>query len=735
LTLRLALLALLLLTDARPLHADGLSQQYPKLVASGAIGFASQGRSVSLSGDGDTAVVGAPDDSGGAGAAWIWTRVNGYWLQGPKLVGADAVGAAHQGTGVALSGDGTIAVVGGFGDNSDKGAVWIWHRVGDAWTQQGTKLVGSGAIDIGSHGAHQGAAVAISADGLTVLVGGPEDSGGIGASWVWTRSGDSWSQQGPKLRADGVIFPYEGWSVALSADGNTALIGAPGGIVQYGAYVWVRNNGVWTRQGERLSGSGGGGTARYSPNQGFAVALSADGNTAIVGGPADDYGHGAAWVWTRNGSVWTQQGPKLVGSGSIGGAQGSAVALSADGNVALVGGTTDNFDIYGAVGAVWEWRRNGAVWTQEGPKLVAGDVASLAKFGTSVSLSADGRTALVGGDHDQSVCDENSCGVYSIGAAWIFSANGGTPGDVDVKSDFDGDGRSDFAVYRPTTGEWFVRYSSLQYVVGAGPYRYEWGLPGDVPLVADFDGDRRTDLTVFRQATGEWFIRYSSLGYATGAGAWLFQWGLAGDKPVVADFDGDGKTDLAIYRPTTGEWYFRYSSRQFIVDAADFRAQWGLLGDTPVAADYDGDGRTDFAVYRPTTGEWFIRYSSKGFAVGAGDWWFQWGLPGDRPQLADFDGDNRIDLTVYRPSSGEWLVRYSTQGFEVGAGEWRFQWGLAGDTPVVADFDGDGRNELTVYRPRSGEWFIRYSRAQFVLDPNGWYVQWGIAGDTPLPSN
>jgi hypothetical protein len=114
--------------------------------------------------------------------------------------------------------------------------------------------------------------------------------------------------------------------------------------------VFTRSGGVWTQQGERLVGTG----AVAPAGQGWSVALSADGTTAIVGGYSDNRGTGAAWVFTRSGGVWTQQGEKLVGTGAVGAAwQGYSVGLSADGNTAIVGGTYDN----DSVGAAWVFTR------------------------------------------------------------------------------------------------------------------------------------------------------------------------------------------------------------------------------------------------------------------------------------------------------------------------------------------------------------------------------------------
>jgi hypothetical protein len=192
-------------------------------------------------------------------------------------------------------------------------------------------------------------------------VGGRTDNSNIGATWVYTRSGTVWSQQGDKLLAnDAVGSAFQGSSVSLSADGNTAAVGGPtdnpNAVGAVGAgWIYVRNSGgVWTQQGGKLIGGGAVGLAF----QGNSIALSGAGSTAFMGGPADDTKTGAAWVFTRNGVVWSQQGAKLVGSGAIGAAgQGVSTALSADGNTAIVGGLFDN----SSVGAVWVYVQSSLV--------------------------------------------------------------------------------------------------------------------------------------------------------------------------------------------------------------------------------------------------------------------------------------------------------------------------------------------------------------------------------------
>jgi uncharacterized protein (TIGR03437 family) len=393
-------------------HAQFI-QQGGKLVGTGAVSVAGQGTSVALSADGNTAIVGGPDDNynsttfGHAGAAWVYTRSGNVWTQqGRKLVGTGAVGSARQGVSVALSADGNTAIVGGPDDNGRFGAAWVFTRSGSVWTQQGGKLVGAGAA---GQTVQQGISVALSADGNTAIVGGQSDNYLAGAAWVFTRSGNVWTQQGSKLIGTGAVNAIQGHSVALSADGNTAIVGGPG---DYGngyssgigaAWVYTRSGGVWRQQGDKLIGIGAAGNA----GQGSSVALAADGNTAIVSGTDDSSRFGAAWVFTRSGGAWAQQGNKLTGTGAAGNAnQGVSVALSADGNTAIVGGPSDKT----TAGAAWVYKPSGGVWTQQGSKLVGSGAVSGANQGTSVALSADGKTAIVGGPSDSSLA----------GSAWVF---------------------------------------------------------------------------------------------------------------------------------------------------------------------------------------------------------------------------------------------------------------------------------------------------------------------------
>ncbi len=385
------------------------SQQGEKLTGTGETGEGRFGKSVALSADGATALIGGNRDDGSIGAAWVFTHSGSTWAQqGEKLTGTGETGQGEFGGSVALSADGDTALIGGWGDNGNEGAAWVFTRSGAAWAQQGEKLTGAGAV--GGEGEF-GTSVALAADGNTALVGGPRDNSNIGAAWVFTRSGSTWSQQGEKLTGTGETGEGRfGVSVALSADGDTALVGGPRDDSAVGAaWAFTRSGSTWSQQGGKLVGGGETGAGEF----GSSVALSADGNTALIGVPEDAAASGGTWVFTRSSGVWAQQGSKLVGGEEDNSEFGVLVALSADGNTALVGGWNDD----GRKGAAWVFTRSGEVWSQQGPKLTAGSESeSGAGFGTSVALSADGDTALIGAPGND----------FRKGAAWIFTRAGST---------------------------------------------------------------------------------------------------------------------------------------------------------------------------------------------------------------------------------------------------------------------------------------------------------------------
>jgi len=177
----------------------------------------------------------------------------------------------------------------------------------------------------------------------------------------------------------------------------------------------------------------------------------------------------------------------------------------------------------------------------------------------------------------------------------IVNHSFGTTGDVPVTGDYDNDGKSDYAVFRPSTNTWWVQQSSNGAITSTA-----FGTSGDIPVHGDYDGDNKTDIAVYRPSNGDWHIQGSTSGYIT------INWGISTDTPVPADYNGDGKTDFGVFRPSTGTWYVYYSDWTTPYTAT----VWGNYGDQPVPADYDGDGKTDLSVWRPKTGVWLTIKSS-----------------------------------------------------------------------------------------------------------------------------
>ncbi len=266
-------------------------------------------------------------------------------------------------------------------------------------------------------------------------------------------------------------------------------------------------------------------------------------------------------------------------------------------------------------------------------------------------------------------------------------------------SNFDADGKSDVAVFRPSNGTWYSQNST-----NGNLNAVQFGASGDRIVPGDYDADGKNDYAVWRPSTGIWYVQKSSGGFSSA------QLGASSDLPVVGDYDGDLKADFAVYRPSNGFWYVIRSSNNSLNVT-----QFGAPSDTPVQGDYDADGKTDQAVYRASNGTWYLNRST------AGQLAVPFGAGADKPIQGDYDGDGRTDVAVYRPSDGGWYLNRSRDGFIA------YQFGVATDKPAPADYDGDGKFDLAVIR--GGVWYIRRSS-----DAAFYGVFFGAAEDVPVPS-
>ncbi len=399
------------------IRANDLVQQQPLTAADGAA-LDAFGNAVAVSGD--TAVVGAPFDSIGAngaqGSAYIFTRgftpSGAVWTLQQKLTASDGAADDRFGKSVALSGD--TVVVGAYlddiGGNTDQGSAYVFTRSGTVWTQQQRLTANDGAsID------QFGFSVALSGD--TVVAGANRDNIispiDQGSAYVFTRSGTVWTQQQRLSASDGADEDNFGVSVSLS--GDTMVVGAYGddngaNVDQGSAYVFTRgftpSGAVWTQQ-QRLTANDGAANDSF----GFSVALSGD--TVVVGAFLNDTGaianQGAAYVFTRVGTLWLQQQRLVANDGVANDHFGFSVTISGD--TAVVGAEGDDTGANFDQGSAYVFTRSANAWTQQ-QKFTANDGAAADGFGNAVALSGD--TVLVGASTDDIGANQ------AQGSAYVF---------------------------------------------------------------------------------------------------------------------------------------------------------------------------------------------------------------------------------------------------------------------------------------------------------------------------
>jgi hypothetical protein len=379
-----------------------------KLLASDGAEEDSFGCSVSFSWD--IALIGATydDDNGNeSGSAYVFTRTGTGWTQQAKLLASDGTAVDCFGCSVSLFLGTALIGADGVDDNGDNsGSAYVFTRTGTTWTQQ-AKLTASDA----TAGDYFGWSVALDGDTALIAARFDDDKGdNSGSAYVFTRNGTTWTQQAKLTASDGAAGDYFGYSVVLA--GDTALIGAAydddNGNDSGSAYVFTRNGTTWTQQ-TKLTASDGVAFDSF----GCSVALAGD--TALIGAPFDDDNgnfSGSAYVFTRNGTTWTQQTKLTASDGAALDCFSCSVAFTD--NTALIGAPFDD-DNGNFSGSVYVFSRTGISWTQQ-DKLLALDGTAEDRFGWRVSLWRD--TALIGAFLD----DDNG---NDSGSAYVFKKESG----------------------------------------------------------------------------------------------------------------------------------------------------------------------------------------------------------------------------------------------------------------------------------------------------------------------
>jgi hypothetical protein len=575
---------------------------------------------------------------------------------------------------------------------------------------------------------------------------------------------------------------------AVAISGNTMIIGARHDSTtasQAGAaVVYVRNGSNWTQQAKLLANDG-------APGDKFGYSVAISDNTIVVGAYNDDGAFadtGSAYVFIRNGSIWTLQQKLVAADGTASDEFGNAVAIQGD--LVAVGAHFADLPGNAAAGSVYVFQRSGAAWTPT-QKLIAipgpfpvppgfvqkpfvnyspilGD-----HFGESIAMNG-GRMAVGASTSDLPAT--------SAGAVYVFAASGGgyalqqklvidggTNGDLFGCSvalegtTLIGGAREDSLVIgKPAYGAAYVfefdgalwiSQGKLMAADGATVDRFGWSVAASKNVVAI--GAREDDTTAGPDAGSVYvFVR-------SGA-TWKQQQKLSPSDTFNGDRFGAGLAFINNTQLLVGAAEKALSSPNGQGAAYTFVTSTAAISKS-TRFDYDGDGKADISVFRPANGQWWHQQSADSTVRSA-----VFGITTDKPVPADYDGDGKTDLAVFRPSTGEWFVLRSADQslhtqklgmstdiaipadfdgdgkadiavFRAAEGAWHInkssggtqisQWGAAGDIPVPADYDGDGKSDLAIFRPGDSSWRLNRSTAGTVT------FKFGVAGDKAVPAD
>lgn len=352
-----------------------------------------------------------------------------------------------------------------------------------------------------------------------------------------------------------------------------------------------------------------------------------------------------------------------------------------------------------------------------------GFFADVTTGGTATQVTAVDLTLPANADN-QSIVEIRVMTTNAVGSdEWVgiddISVTGGeAPPAEKAYADFNGDGKTDYSVVRNIGGGTDGQVRWFNQLNGGAIQGADFGIASDAFLAADYDGDGKDDIAVWRPSEGVFYIFESSTSSVR-----IEQFGQDGDNPRVAgDYNGDGKADLAVYRPgaESGDpstWFYRLEA-----NGPTYYVPWGQNGDVPYVGDFDMDGKRDLVVKRDNGGlaDLWVKLSGSDGYSGA-----SFGFMTDKTVIADMDGDGLDDITAIRDESGQ-LVWYtalsSVSGVRV------FQFGSTGDYPVVGDYDGDGKNDVAIWRAGTPGEFWMWNSSDLSIT----VTLWGQTGDHPV---
>ncbi|MET0753721.1 MAG: FG-GAP-like repeat-containing protein [Pyrinomonadaceae bacterium] len=493
-----------------------------------------------------------------------------------------------------------------------------------------------------------------------------------------------------RLNADGSLDTTFNFGTGTSGSVQSIVVQPDGKIIIAGGFSTF--NGA-SRNGIARLNANGSLDSSFNPSTGingtvYGVALQPDGKIIVVGEFTTVNGTGRTRVARLNADGSTDLS---FNSGTGADARVNTVLIQPDGKI-YIGGNFNNYNGSGR-DRLARLLPDGSVDASFGSSLDFFYKDQLEIGARVYTLALQNNNLLVGG-----LFTEINDSKYASLARFTNVVN-----NPHTPFDFDGDGKTDISIFRPSVGEWWYLRSS-----DGGNYAAQFGNSADKLTPGDFTGDGRADIAVWRPSTGEWYILRSEDG-----SYYSFPFGTNGDIPTVGDFDGDGKADSAVFRPSDTNWYIRRSS-----DSGFTIEQFGANGDIPAVADYDGDGKSDIAIWRASVGEWWIKKSSNSSVVA-----FQFGNSADKPVQGDYTGDGKADVAIWRHSTGEWFILRS-EDFSY----YSFPFGTNGDVPAPGDYDGDGRFDATVFRPSDSTWYVQRSTAGTLIQG------FGQSGDVPVPN-